>query len=280
MQVMQRKKAMEQSGSTPAAHTRGSTPLNQTAPPITLPDLSKPPPAPKTNTCTGSAPANPTNMKDKKLPSLFDIKFGAKTKQRFPLVITKIVPVMPVPKTVPPTPHPNRFNEPLPPPPNFVTPSPLIKTPTVVNAPVTVNHQPNLLVATPKPGVPGHSTGNISARGGGRRILLPGQEPTRPVWSHRPGRNNAWWCRIPDCNTTNWYPSDTCSFCRHPRNSCLIRENINLKRRLEAAEREIKVMKKAKFEGSRERDINENTTPATNEDVMEVVPTPSTSNDQ
>ena len=64
------------------------------------------------------------------------------------------------------------------------------------------------------------------------------------------------------------------------RNSCLIRENINLKRRLEAAEREIKVMKKAKFEGSRERDINENTTPATNEDVMEVVPTPSTSNDQ
>ena len=111
--------------------------------------------------------------------------------------------------------------------------------------------------------------------------MLPGQEPTRPVWSARPGRSNTWWCRIPGCNTTNWYPTEACRFCRHPRDSDLIRENIHLKRRLEAAEREIRVMKRARFEWlSSERDINGNATPATHEDMMEVVNTPSTSNDQ
>ena len=109
---------------------------------------------------------------------------------------------------------------------------------------------------------------------------MPGQEPARPVWSNRPARASAWWCRVQDCNTTNWYPSDTCSFCRHPRNSFLIKEVLNLKRKLEAAEREIQVMKQAKFEGSRERDTNDNTIPATNEDEMEVVPTNIKSNDQ
>ena len=51
-----------------------------------------------------------------------------------------------------------------------------------------------------------------------------------------------------------------------------------MKRKLEAAEREIKVLKQAKVEVSRERDTNDNPVPT--EDVMEVVPTNSTSNDQ
>ena len=111
--------------------------------------------------------------------------------------------------------------------------------------------------------------------------MLPGQEPTRPVWSARPGRSNTWWCKIPGCNTTNWYPMEACRFCRHPRDSDLIRENIHLKRRLEAAEREIRVMKRARVEGlSSERDINGNTTQTTPEDKMEVVNIPSTSNYQ
>ena len=109
---------------------------------------------------------------------------------------------------------------------------------------------------------------------------MPGQEPARPVWSNRPARASAWWCRVQDCNTTNWYPSDTCSFCRHPRNSFLIKEVQTLKRKLEAAEKEIRLMKQAKLEVSRERDTNDNPVPATNEDEMEVVPTDIESNDQ
>ena len=116
--------------------------------------------------------------------------------------------------------------------------------------------------------------------GGGRRTLLPGQEPTRPVWSNRPGRTSAWWCRVQDCNTANWYPSDTCSFCRHPRNSFLIKEVLSLKRKLEAAEKEIRSMKQARFVVSRERDTNDNTVPGTNEEEMEEVPSEIKSNDQ
>ena len=53
-----------------------------------------------------------------------------------------------------------------------------------------------------------------------------------------------------------------------------------MKRKLEAAEKEIRVMKQAKVEVSRERDTNDNPVPATNEDEMEVVPTNIESNDQ
>ena len=53
-----------------------------------------------------------------------------------------------------------------------------------------------------------------------------------------------------------------------------------MKRKLEAAEKEIRVMKQAKFDVSRERDTNDNPVPATNEEEMEVVPTDIKSNDQ
>jgi hypothetical protein len=110
--VMKRKKAVEQSGSIPASNTRGSTPLDHTAETFSLPDLSKPPPATQTTSSTGSTPANLTNVKEKKIPSLFDFKFPDKTKPRFPIVIPKIVPVKPVPNIVPPTPYPNMFTKP------------------------------------------------------------------------------------------------------------------------------------------------------------------------
>ena len=53
-----------------------------------------------------------------------------------------------------------------------------------------------------------------------------------------------------------------------------------MKRKLEAAEKEIRVMKQAKFVVSRERDTNDNTVPGTNEEEMEEVPSEINSNDQ
>ena len=112
-EMQQKRKTTEQTGSsTPAI--RGSTPLNQSAPPISLPDLTKPPPASKTIPGSGSGPAHTNIVKEKKIPGLFDIKFDAKTKKLFPIVIPKIVTFVPVAKTVPPTHYPIRFNEPPP----------------------------------------------------------------------------------------------------------------------------------------------------------------------
>jgi hypothetical protein len=101
-EMEQKRKTTEQIGSsTPAL--RGSTPLNQSAPSIKLPDLTKPPPA---------TPAHTNIVKEKKIPGLFDFNFDSKTKKLFPIVIPKNVSRVPVP----PPHHPTRFNEPPPPP--------------------------------------------------------------------------------------------------------------------------------------------------------------------
>jgi hypothetical protein len=259
-----RKKAAVEKKAAPVSVTRGSTPLATPAN-FTLPDFSKPPPSTPTSSSAGSIPVLPSSsgstplssvsLMKKKPPSLFSIKFPDKVKPRFPIVIPKNIAVKPVPKLVPPPTNPGIFTRP---PPDIVTTT-TNKAPKVV-APVAVNTQADIVVATPKPNTPGHAPSAFSARGGGRRTLLPGQEPTRPVWSDRPGRTSAWWCRVQDCNGMNWYPSDTCSYCFTPRNSFLIRENFCLKRKLEAAERELKSMKQARFVvASKEGDINDNT---------------------
>ena len=112
-EMQQKRKTTEQTGSsTPAI--RGSTPLNQSAPPISMPDLTKPPPATKTIQGPGTVPAHINIVKEKKIPGLFDIKFDSKTKKLFPIVIPKNVSCVPVAKTVPPPHHPTRFNEPPP----------------------------------------------------------------------------------------------------------------------------------------------------------------------
>jgi hypothetical protein len=139
-----KKAAEKKSGSTPASNTRGSTPLAPPAGTFTLPDLSKPPPAPPTSSKTGSIPVNhitsgstpldraapsttrltvkgaPGNQSvqlvKKKIPGLFDIKFPDQMKPRFPIIIPKKSSVKPVTNFVPPTTYPNRFTRPPPPP--------------------------------------------------------------------------------------------------------------------------------------------------------------------
>jgi phenylalanyl-tRNA synthetase alpha subunit len=101
-EMEKKRKATELIGSsTPAI--RGSTPLNQSAPNIKLPDLTKPPPATTTHTNIVK------EVKEKKIPGLFDLNFDQKTRKLIPKVNFN-VPLV----SVPPPHQPNRFNDPPP----------------------------------------------------------------------------------------------------------------------------------------------------------------------